>query len=82
MTRESTSRIVHGQDSLRTSTLLNHYTQALAAKTPGGAPVTQLQALAEMANVVRRESIRDGLFPQLFSSSACRSACASWLCLW
>lgn len=26
------------QNSLRTSTLLNDYTQALAAKTPGGAP--------------------------------------------
>ena len=47
MTRESTSRIVHGWDSLRTSTLLNRYTQALAAKTPGGAPLRHVEALAE-----------------------------------
>lgn len=44
------------QNSLRTSTLLSDYTQALAAKTSGGAPVTHMQALAEMANVVRCEA--------------------------
>jgi DHA2 family multidrug resistance protein len=67
------------QNSLRSSTLLNDYTQALAAKTPGGAPVTHMQALAEMVNVVRREA-----FVMAYSDSffimGCRSACASWLC--
>ena len=44
------------QDSRRTSTLLSDYTEALAAKTSGGAPVNHMQAPAEMANVVRREA--------------------------
>jgi MFS transporter, DHA2 family, multidrug resistance protein len=44
------------QNSLRTSTLLNDYSQALAAKTPAGVAATHMQALAEMAGVVRREA--------------------------
>ena len=44
------------QNSLRTATLLNDYSQALAAKTPAGAAATHMQALAEMAEVVRREA--------------------------
>jgi DHA2 family multidrug resistance protein len=44
------------QNSLRTATLLNDYGQALAAKTPAGATATHMQALAEMASVVRREA--------------------------
>jgi len=49
-------RDVLTQNSLRTSTLLSDYTQALAAKTPAGASATHMQALAEMASVVRREA--------------------------
>lgn len=44
------------QNSLRTSTLIADYSHALAAKAPAGATVTHMQALAEAANVVRREA--------------------------
>ncbi len=44
------------QNSLRTTTLISDYTQALALKTPAGAPATHMQALAKMANLVRRDA--------------------------
>ena len=44
------------QNSLRTATLVNDFTTALAAKAPGGAPATHMRALAEVANTVRREA--------------------------
>ncbi|HWB47610.1 MAG TPA: MDR family MFS transporter, partial [Stellaceae bacterium] len=44
------------QNSLRTATLLNDLTAAVAAKTPAGAAATHLRALSEMAQQVRREA--------------------------
>jgi MFS transporter, DHA2 family, multidrug resistance protein len=44
------------QNSLRTTTIIKDYTTAMTGKMPGGAPLTHMQALSEVANAVRREA--------------------------